>query len=64
MRKLIYAVRLSNINLTEVTATDVNKFVPENCEITLKVVSAYDVFATYKQEQTEAVSALSAEGDT
>ena len=64
MKTGTYAVRLSNINLTEVTATDVNKFVPENCEITLKVVSAYDVFATYKQEQTEAVSALSAEGDT
>ena len=64
MKTGTYAVRLSNINLTEVTATDVNKFVPENCEITLKVVSAYDVFATYKQEQTEIVSALSAEGDT
>ena len=64
MKTGTYAVRLSNINLTEVTATDVNKFVPKNCEITLKVVSAYDVFATYKQEQTEAVSALSAEGDT
>ena len=64
MKTGTYAVRLSNINLTEVTATDVNKFVPENCEITLKVVSAYDVFATYKQEQTETVSALSAEGDT
>ena len=64
MKTGTYAVRLSNINLTEVTATDVNKFVPENCEITLKVVSAYDVFATYKQEQTEIISALSAEGDT
>ena len=64
MKTGTYAVRLSNINLTEVTATDINKFVPENCEITLKVVSAYDVFATYKQEQTEIVSALSAEGDT
>ena len=64
MKTGTYAVRLSNINLTEVTATDVNKFVPENCEITLKVVSAYDVFATYKQEQTEIVSALSAVGDT
>ena len=64
MKTGTYAVRLSNINLTEVTATDVNKFVPKNCEITLKVVSADDVFATYKQEQTEAVSALSAEGDT
>ena len=64
MKTETYAVRLSNINLTEVTATDVNKFVPENCEITLKVVSAYDVFATYKQEQTGAISALSAEGDT
>ena len=64
MKTGTYAVRLSNINLTEVTATDVNKFVPENCEITLKVVSAYDVFATYKQEQTGAISALSAEGDT
>ena len=64
MKTGTYAVRLSNINLTEVTATDINKFVPENCEITLKVVSAYDVFATYKQEQTEIISALSAEGDT
>lgn len=64
MKTGTYAVRLSNINLTEVTASDVNKFVPENCEITLKVVSAYDVFATYKQEQTEIISALSAEGDT
>lgn len=64
MKTGTYAVRLSNINLTEVTATDVNKFVPENCEITLKVVSAYDVFATYKQEQTEAISALSKKGDT
>ena len=64
MKTGTYAVRLSNINLTEVTATDVNKFVPENCEITLKVVSAYDVFATYKQEQTEIISALSAVGDT
>ena len=64
MKTGTYAVRLSNINLTEVAATDVNKFVPENCEITLKVVSAYDVFATYKQEQTGAISALSAEGDT
>ena len=64
MKTGTYAVRLFNINLTEVTATDVNKFVPENCEITLKVVSAYDVFATYKQEQTEIISALSAEGDT
>ena len=64
MKTGTYAVRLSNINLTEVTATDVNKFVPENCEIALKVVSAYDVFATYKQEQTEIISTLSAEGDT
>ena len=64
MKTGTYAVRLSNINLTEVTATDVNKFIPENREITLKVVSAYDVFATYKQEQTEIISALSAEGDT
>ena len=64
MKTGTYAVRLSNINLTEVTATDVNKFVPENCEITLKVVSAYDVFAAYKQEQTGALSTLSAEGDT
>ena len=64
MKTGTYAVRLSNINLTEATASDVNKFVPENCEITLKVVSAYDVFATYKQEQTEIISALSAEGDT
>ena len=64
MKTGTYAVRLSNINLTEVTATDVNKFVPENCEITLKVVSAYDVFAAYKQEQTGVLSTLSAEGDT
>ena len=63
MKTGTYAVRLSNINLTEVTATDVNKFVPENCEITLKVVSAYDVFATYKQEQTEVMNQLVLEND-
>ena len=64
MKTGTYTVRLSNINLTEVTATDINKFVPENCEVTLKVVSVYDIFATHKQEQANIISALSAEGDT
>lgn len=64
MKTGTYTVRLSNINLTEVTATDINKFVPENCDVTLKVVSVYDIFATHKQEQANIISALSEEGDT
>lgn len=59
-----YTIRLSGINLTAVKSSSVSKYIPDDCEFTLRVLSVHDMFSDYKSTQRAVLSSLPVPGDS